>query len=53
MKDDILVVHETNEEFRLRIGNTVLGLKTDSLRPAPYNWKKTTTGETRVLLNDQ
>lgn len=53
MKDDVLVIFETSDEFRLRIGNNVLGIKTDSLRPAPYNWKKTTTGETRVNLNDQ
>lgn len=53
MKDDVLVIFETSDEFRLRIGNSVLGIKTDSLRPAPYNWKKTTTGETRVYLNDQ
>jgi type IV secretion system protein VirB9 len=51
MKDDVLVIHETSDEFRLRIGNSVLGIKTDSLRPAPYNWKRTTTGETRVILN--
>lgn len=48
MKDDVLVVHETADEFRLRIGDQVLGLKTDSLRNAGYNWKGTTTGETRV-----
>lgn len=53
MKDDILVVHEVTDEFRLRIGDQVLGVKTDSLRDAPYNWKKTTTGETRVNRNGQ
>jgi type IV secretion system protein VirB9 len=53
MKGNVLVIHEVADEFRLRIGNTVLGVKTDSLRPAAYNWKKTTTGETRVILNDK
>lgn len=53
MQDDVLVVFETSDEFRLRVGNKVLGLKTDSRVDAPYNWKGTTTGETRVKLNDQ
>lgn len=49
--DDVIVVHEVSEEFRLRIGNKVLGIKTDSLRDAPYNKRMTTTGETRVKLD--
>lgn len=49
--EDVVVVHEVAEEFRLRIGNKVLGIKTDSLRDAPYNHKKTSTGETRVKLD--
>lgn len=51
VKDDLLIVHEVSEEFRLRLGNKVLGIKTDSLRDAPYNSKKTSTGETRVKLD--
>jgi type IV secretion system protein VirB9 len=53
MKEDVIVVHEVAEEFRLRIGNKVLGIKTDSMRDAPYNRNKTSTGETRVKLNAQ
>jgi type IV secretion system protein VirB9 len=53
IKEDVIVLHEVTEEFRLRIGNKVLGLKTDSLRDAPYNSNKTSTGETRVKLNVQ
>ena len=53
MRDDVVVVHEVAKEFRLRIGNKVLGVKTDSLRDAPYNSKKTSTGETRVKVNVQ
>lgn len=53
MKDDVVVVHEVSQEFRLRIGNKVLGIKTDSLRDAPYNANKTSTGETRVNVNVQ
>lgn len=49
--DDVLVVHEVSSEFRLRMGNKVLGLKTDSLRDAPFNTNKTTTGEVRVRLD--
>lgn len=52
-KDDVLVIHEVSGEFRLRIGNKVLGMKTDSLRNAPYNFKKTSTGETRVIRNER
>lgn len=53
IKEDVVVVHEVAKEFRLRIGNKVLGIKTDSLRDAPYNTKKTSTGETRVKANVQ
>lgn len=51
MVEDVVVVHEVAEEFRLRIGSKVLGIKTDSMRDAPYNAKKTSTGETRVKLD--
>lgn len=49
--EDVLVIHEISEEFRLRLGNKVLGIKTDSLKPAPYNRNKTSTGEVRVKIN--
>lgn len=51
VRNDVIVVHETAHEFRLRIGKKVLGIKTDSLRDAPYNDRMTTTGETRVKLD--
>ncbi|VVN22409.1 Type IV secretion system protein virB9 [Pseudomonas fluorescens] len=51
--EDVLVIHEVNEEFRLRLGTKVLGIKTDSLKPAAYNQKMTTTGEFRVKRNGQ
>lgn len=51
IKNDIVVVHEVASEFRLRSGERVLGVKTDSLRDAPFNQRKTTTGETRVRLD--
>lgn len=53
VKEDTVVVHEVAEEFRLRIGDRVLGIKTDSLHDAAYNWKKTTTGEERVTHDAQ
>ncbi|WP_062059601.1 TrbG/VirB9 family P-type conjugative transfer protein [Cellvibrio sp. OA-2007] len=53
IKDDVVVVHEVASEFRLRLGERVLGVKTDSLRDAPFNERKTTTGETRVRLDDK
>ncbi|HIH5042681.1 TPA: TrbG/VirB9 family P-type conjugative transfer protein [Pseudomonas aeruginosa] len=52
-KDDVMVIHEVSEEFRLRLGNKVLGIKTDSMRPAPYNRNKTSTGEVRVKLDGE
>lgn len=54
VKDDVLVVHEVAPEFRLRLGNSVLGVKTDSLVYAPFNRKNTTIPNTeRVLKNAQ
>ncbi|MBI6621569.1 TrbG/VirB9 family P-type conjugative transfer protein [Pseudomonas corrugata] len=52
VKDDILVIHEVAPELRLRLGNTVLGVKTDSLVYAPFNKKNTTVpNEKRVIKN--
>lgn len=52
VKDDVVVIHEVSPEFRLRIGNLVLGVKTDSLVYAPFNRKQTTIPNTeRVLKN--
>lgn len=50
IRDDVIVLHEVAEEYRLRIGNKVLGIKTDSLRDAPDNYRKTSTGEQRVRI---
>ena len=52
-KEDVMVIFEVNEEFRIRLGNKVLGIKTDSLRAAPYNRNMTSTGEQRVILDGQ
>jgi type IV secretion system protein VirB9 len=49
MQDDVLVVHDLSSEYRLRLGNQVLGVKTTSLTPAPYNRKGTTTNKQRKL----
>ncbi len=51
IRGDVVIVHEVASEFRLRMGKKVLGIKTDSLRDAPFNEKNTTTGETRVRLD--
>jgi type IV secretion system protein VirB9 len=47
-KDDVMVIHEVNEEFRLRLGNQVLGIKTDALHYSAYNKNQTSTGQMRV-----
>lgn len=52
-KDDVMVIQDVPEEFRLRLGNKVLGIKTDTVRSAPYNRNNTTTGEVRVKLDGQ
>lgn len=50
-EDDVLVIYEVSEEFRLRLGKKVLGVKTDSLRDASFNRNMTSTGEKRVVLD--
>ncbi len=53
MKDDVVIVHEVAPEFRLRLGDAVLGIKTDSLVYAPYSNKNTSVPNVkRVLKND-
>lgn len=50
MEDDVMVIHETSKEFRVRLGSLVLGLKSDTIKPAGYNYKGTTTGQVREIV---
>lgn len=54
VKDDTIVVQTTANEFRLRLGDKVLGIKTDNLNNIPFNRNKTATGQQReVIKNEQ
>lgn len=54
VKGDTIVVQTTAEEFRLRLGDKVLGIKTDNLKNIPFNENKTATGQKReVIANEQ
>ncbi len=54
VKDDTIIVHTTAEEFRLRLGEKVLGIRTDNLNNIPFNYNKTATGQKReVIKNEQ
>lgn len=43
---DIVVIHGVASEYRFRLGNQVLGVKTDNLRFAPFNESNTTIRNT-------
>lgn len=51
VKDDTIVVQTTANEFRLRLGNKVLGIKTDNLENIPFNRNKTATGQKRGVIS--
>lgn len=51
--NDVMVVHEVASEFRLRLGNKVLGISTNNLRPQSFNYDGTTTGEQREIKNGE
>ena len=54
VKDDTIIVQTTAEEFRLRLGDKVLGIKTNNLNNIPFNQNKTATGQKReVIKNEQ
>jgi type IV secretion system protein VirB9 len=52
MKKDTMVVHGTANEFRLRVGEQVLGVVTDNLEVSPFNEKKSTIDAKRVVSNE-
>lgn len=53
MSQDILVVHSVSSEFRLRLGESVLGIKTDELKPQGFNKKATSVNGQRVVKNNE
>ena len=54
MVNDILVVHGVANEFRLRLGKAVLGIKSFGLHPQGFNFKATTLkNEQRVVIDNE
>lgn len=51
--NDIMVVHEVSKEFRLRLGNQVLGIATVGVIPQAFNHDGTTTGEQREIKDGE
>lgn len=43
MEDDVVVIHDTAKEFRLRLGDSVMGVKTHDGNNATFNNKNTST----------
>lgn len=54
MVNDILVAHSIANEFRFRLGDSVLGVKSFGLNPQGFNFKATTLKDTtrEVIDND-
>ncbi|MEC5509929.1 TrbG/VirB9 family P-type conjugative transfer protein [Klebsiella oxytoca] len=50
MQDDVMVIKETGDYFRLRMGDRVAGVSTTTLQRAGYNASGTTTGQQRTLV---
>lgn len=52
MENDVMVIHEVANEYRVRLGNLVLGIKSDSIKPASYSTNATSTGLKREVINE-
>ncbi|REC93328.1 TrbG/VirB9 family P-type conjugative transfer protein [Kushneria indalinina] len=54
VEGNIVVVHSVAKEFRLRLGEQVLGIRTDGLKKANFNRRNTTVpGEYREVTGDE
>ena len=51
-KKDVMVIHSISKEFRLRLGEQVLGLRSDNARSVGYNEKATSVNAVRELNHD-
>lgn len=49
--NDYIVIHEINDEYRIRLGDLVVGVKTDKLK-ARQTTNSTTNGKAREVIND-
>lgn len=52
MEKDVMVIHQIAPEFRIRLGDKVAGLRTNSSFHMGYNNNGTTNGLNRELVND-
>lgn len=52
MNQDVLVVHSVSNEFRLRLGDSVMGIKTNELKPQGFNKKATSVNGQRVVKHN-
>lgn len=52
MDNDVMVIHSVNDNYRLRLGNKVLGLKTDYLNPKGYIPNATSLPNTKRAVID-
>lgn len=54
MEKDVLVAHSVAKEFRLRLGDSVLGIESKSVRPQGFNYKGTTlSNKKRVVIDHE
>ncbi|GIU48860.1 P-type conjugative transfer protein VirB9 [Shewanella sairae] len=52
MQNDVLVAHGVSPEFRLRLGEAVLGIKATELSPQGYNEKATSIDAQRTIIKE-
>ena len=52
MVDDVMVIHDVNPRYRVRLGDQVLDIKTEKLHYAGYNYSGTTNNLVRKVDND-
>jgi type IV secretion system protein VirB9 len=50
LEDDVIVIHGVAEQYRFRLGDAVLGLKTDNLRRATFNYSNSTVPNERRAI---
>ena len=52
IEDEFVVIHEVNAEYRVRLGDLVVGVKTDKLESVGTDSTGTTNGKVRGIIND-
>ena len=52
IENEFIVIHEVNVEYRVRLGDLVVGIKTDKLESVGTDSSRTTNGKIRGIIND-